>query len=108
MCEGVITDNPSLQITSVKLRRKIFLTWSRSAILSFQSGGLYRCLIGNKPKEPHPKNEKRIAENSLVMSWLLHSMQPNISKGYALLSTAHEIWLAVFHTDCRIGNDAQV
>lgn len=93
MREVVMTDNPSLQITIVKLVKTNFLTWSRSAILSIQSRGPYSYLIGNstKPEVIDPKYEKWIAE-SLVMPWLLHLKQPNVSRCYMLLSTAHEIW----------------
>lgn len=42
-----------------------------------------------------------------MMSWLQHSMQPNISRGYMLLTTTHEIWMAVSQTYSQIGDDVQ-
>lgn len=42
------------------------------------------------------------------MSWLLHLMQINISRGYMLLPTAYEIWLAAFQTYYQLGNNAQI
>lgn len=48
------------------------------------------------------------AWNSLVMSWLMHSMLPNISR--LLLTTAQEIWIltAMSQTYSQIENDVQV
>ena len=44
------------------------------------------------PKDDDPKFETWEAENSMIMPWLLHSMQPKISKSLLFLSTAKEIW----------------
>lgn len=43
------------------------------------------------PAEDDLKYKSWEAENSIVMSWLLHSMQPEISKKYLLLPTAKDI-----------------
>ena len=42
-------------------------------------------------------------ENTTVMSWLLHSMQLEISKTYLLLPTARDIWDAVNKTYSKVG-----
>lgn len=42
------------------------------------------------------------------MSWLLHSMTPEVSNGYLLLRTAKEIWDAAVQTYSKIGNIAQI
>ena len=47
-------------------------------------------------------------ENSMVMSWLLHSMQSEISQTYLFLSTAKEIWYAISQTYSKIGITAQI
>ena len=44
------------------------------------------------PKDDDPKFETWEAENSMIMPWLVHSMQPEISKSLLFLSTAKEIW----------------
>lgn len=65
----------------------------RSALLSIKSRGMVDYLTG-KGKEPDisdPAYAKWDSENSLVMSWLIHSMQPEIGNGYFLLKTAKEI-----------------
>lgn len=74
--EGVLNDNPSSQITTVKLDGSNYLNWSWLAILSIQSRGYSRYLIENskKPEENDPLNDG--SKKSLVISWLLHSMSP--------------------------------
>ncbi|KAJ7976083.1 Retrovirus-related Pol polyprotein from transposon TNT 1-94 [Quillaja saponaria] len=57
-----------------------------------------------KPVESDPKYSQWVAENSLVMSWLLNSMQANI--GFLLLDTSNIIWTAVAHTYSQTSNDA--
>ena len=44
------------------------------------------------PKDDNPKFETWEAENSMIMPWLLHSIQLEISKPLPFLSTAKEIW----------------
>ena len=44
----------------------------------------------------------------MVMSWLLHSMQSEISQTYLFLSTAKEIWYAISQTYSKIGITAQI
>nr|CAD1822861.1 unnamed protein product [Ananas comosus var. bracteatus] len=48
------------------------------------------------------------SENSLVMSWLLNSMQPAIARGYLFFDTACKIWSAAAQTYSKVGNDALV
>jgi hypothetical protein len=82
-------ENPTLQITTVKLDGLNYLAWSQSALLSIKSRGKIGFLNG-KIQEPQPNDpayDKWEAENSTVMSWLLHSMQPKISQG-----TYFSIW----------------
>lgn len=45
-----------------------------------------------------PSCKKWIAENSLVMSWFLHSMQLHMTCGYMLLSTTQVVGLVAPQT----------
>lgn len=87
------------RITTVKLDED-YLTWSQSAVLSIQYWGLYLYLTRGckKPGNSDPLNDKWIAENSFSYVMVLHSMQPNISLAYMLLSTTYEIWLSASQT----------
>ncbi|KAH7844678.1 hypothetical protein Vadar_030535 [Vaccinium darrowii] len=67
--------------------------------------------LSGTTKEPkvedtlHPQWE---LENSTVMSWLLNSMELELSNGYLFMDTAKEIWDAVSQTYSQKGNMAQI
>lgn len=44
----------------------------------------------------------------MVMSWLLHSMKPEISRHYFLLKTGRQIWDSVAETYLELGNTIKV
>ncbi|KAJ7961715.1 Retrovirus-related Pol polyprotein from transposon TNT 1-94 [Quillaja saponaria] len=106
---GISNDNPSLQISPMKFDGNNFLAWSRSCLLFIQARGLYGYVIGSKrkPADGDPLLESWISENSLVMSWLINSMQPQISRGYLLLDSADKMWTALCQTYSQVGNDIQ-
>lgn len=56
-----------------------------------------------EPKLDYPSYDKWKAENSTITSWLLHSMQPEISQGYMVLNTSKEIWDAAAQIYSKIG-----
>ena len=105
---GFVNDNPSLQIIPVKLDGTNYLAWSRSYLLFIQARGLQGYVIGDslKPEITSSNYIQWESENSLVMSWLINSMQPQIAQGYLLLNSAATIWNAVFQTYSQMGNDA--
>jgi hypothetical protein len=59
-----------------------------------------------EPKPNDPTYDKWEAENSTVMSWLMHSMQPEISQEYLFLHTAKEVWDVATQTYSKVGNAA--
>lgn len=62
-----------------------YLVWSRSCLLFIKARGM-------QPEDTDPFLPQWESENSLVMTWLLNSMQPHISKSDLLLDTATKIW----------------
>ena len=60
------------------------------------------------PKDDDPKFETWETENSMIMPWLFHSIQPEISKPLPFLSTAKEIWEAMTHSYSKVEIKAQV
>ena len=69
------------------------MEWSQSTKISLKSKGKMKHVMGTTkpPTENDLKYEVWDAENSRVMPWLLHSMQPEISKAYLLLPTVRDI-----------------
>lgn len=50
---------------------------------------------GTQPTEDDASFDKWDSENSTVISWLLRSMQPEISNGCIFLETTKDIWETV-------------
>ncbi len=59
-----------------------------------------------EPKPNDPTYDKWEAENSTVMSWLLHWMQLEINQGYLFLCMTKEIWDAAVQTYSKVENSA--
>lgn len=91
---GIQDDNPSAQITTVKLDETNYLERSQSAMMYIGGWGklgyINGCIV-----EPSSSNtqtyEKWEFANMTIMSWLLHSMQPHMSTYFLFLRTAKEI-----------------
>ncbi|TYG40599.1 hypothetical protein ES288_D12G105700v1 [Gossypium darwinii] len=92
------TDNPSLQISPVKLDGHNYLTWSRSCLL----------FIKDQPELTDSTFSQWDSTNPLVMASFINSMQTHISKTYLLLDTVKKIWNVAALTYSRVGNDAQI
>ena len=86
------------------------MEWSQSVKISLRSRGKFKYIIGTaRPQlESDPKYEIWEAQNSMIMSWLLNSMQPEIRKTYLLLPTARDIWEAVNKTYSKVGFTSQI
>ncbi|CAL5418427.1 unnamed protein product [Camellia sinensis] len=104
-----LTDNPSLQISPVKLDGSNYLIWSRSCGLAIAARRLTGYITGSLPLPDGDASlhTQWISENALVMTWLINSMQPTISRSFLLLDTAHKIWTAAAQMYSQQGNDAQ-
>ncbi|KAA8531126.1 hypothetical protein F0562_005835 [Nyssa sinensis] len=96
---GALGGNPTLHISQVKLDGNNYLSWSRACLLSIDAG-LYDYVTGTlkEPTSIDPTVRQWWLINSLVMLWLLNSMQPHISRGFLFLKTAYEIWTVAVQT----------
>lgn len=67
-------------------------------------------LIGEakEPNKPDPTWKKWKAKNSLIMSWMINSMEPNIGKPYLFLSTARKVWEDVRDCYSDLENCSQI
>ena len=67
-------------------------------------------LTGEK-KEPAANDQAHAtwdAENSMVMTWLVNSMEEEISSNYMCYHTAKELWENVNQMYSNFGNQSQV
>lgn len=96
--------NSSLQITQHKLNGLNFREWFQSVLLVIRGKGKTGYLTG-ETQTPDKKDDRYQvweAENSIVMAWLVNSMNPNI--GY---NTAQEIWNAIQEMYSDLENTSQ-
>ena len=103
-------ENPAIQITTHKLNGENFLRWAQS-VRFFISGrgktGYLDCT--HKPVLPKEAGYQTwFVENSMVMTWLINSMEPEINQGYLLYTTAKEIWDAANQMYSNLGNDSKL
>ncbi|KAK9085659.1 hypothetical protein Sjap_026070 [Stephania japonica] len=67
----------------------------------------YLTSTNGRPTEKDEGSAKWEAENSMIMSWLINSMDSSIGRTYLFLPTAHDIWTAVNETYSDLGNAGQ-
>ncbi|KAH9657194.1 retrovirus-related pol polyprotein from transposon RE1 [Citrus sinensis] len=106
----VSNDSPSLQITTHKLNGQNFLQWSQSVKMFIRGKWKIGYLTGSikEPTEDDPKFQTWDADNSMIMSWLVNSMEQEIGQTYLFLPTAKDLWDVVTETYSDLGNSAQI
>ena len=74
-------ESHSVQITTIRLNGDNILRWSRSIRMYIRGHGKIGYLIGDKPTpaKKDPTYATQDAENSIVMTWLVNSMDKDIS-----------------------------
>ncbi|GAV58400.1 UBN2_3 domain-containing protein [Cephalotus follicularis] len=103
-------EGSSLQITSHKRNGNFFLRWSQSVLLVIQGKGKIEYITGKvqQPDVNDPIYENWELNNSIVMTWLINSMELHISHTYLFLRTAKAIWDVVNKNYSDLENASQV
>lgn len=106
----VVHDSSSVQIAIVKLDGTNYLAWSQSAKWSITGRGKWGYISGesNAPNPADLAYQKWKVEDVVIVSWLLHSLQPDISNTYFFLQSSKEIWDALEKTYSEVGHLARV
>ncbi|KAJ8640502.1 hypothetical protein MRB53_017196 [Persea americana] len=88
------TDAYSVQITTIRLNGDNYLRLSQSVQMYIRGWGKIGYLTGDKkaPTLEDPTYVTWDAENSMVMTWLVNSMDEDINSKYMCYSTAKELW----------------
>ena len=99
-----------VQITTIRLNGDNFLRWSQSVRMYIRGQGKIGYITGDKkaPAANDPMFDKWDAENSMVMTWLVNSMEEDISSNYMCYTTAQELWDNVSQMYSDLGNQSQV
>ena len=87
---------PHLPITGHKLNGNNYLQWSQSVLMFVCGKGKddYLTGVAAEPEKEQPTYKTWKTENSMVMSWLINSMNNDIGENFLLYRTAREIWEA--------------
>ncbi|KAF7808226.1 sacsin isoform X2 [Senna tora] len=102
-------ENSVLLLTRHKLTGQNYLHWSRSMIMFITGKGKEDYLtISTKPQPDDPKFKTWNAENQLVMSWLINSMDLEIGQDFMFFASAAEIWKAAKESYSDVENTAEL
>ncbi|RVW67782.1 hypothetical protein CK203_062451 [Vitis vinifera] len=94
------SDSSPILITGHKLNGHNYLQWSQSVLLFICGKGKDEYLTGEAamPETTEPSFRKWKIENSMIMSWLINSMNNDIGENFLLFGTAKDIWDAAKET----------
>jgi len=104
------SNSHSVQITTIRLNGDNFLRWSQSVRMYIRGQGKIGYITGDKkaPAVNDPLFDSWDAENSMIMTWLVNSMEEDISSNYMCYPTAQELWDNVSQMYSDLGNQSQV
>ncbi|KAF7811459.1 Retrovirus-related Pol polyprotein from transposon RE1 [Senna tora] len=102
-------ENSVLLLTRHKLTGQNYLHWSRSMIMFITGKGKEDYLtISTKPQPDDPKFKTWNAENQMVMSWLINSMDLEIGQDFMFFASTAEIWKAAKESYSDVENTAEL
>jgi len=79
---------------NLKLTGPNFQKWGRSVKIALRTKGKLGFLDGTcaKPGQSSPKLDQWMKCDSMVVSWLLNSMVPELSEAFLYVNSAQELW----------------
>jgi len=88
------SDHPSMQLTNVKLNGLNFLQWSRSVKVALRTKVKLGFIDGSfaRPSLQSPVHEQWNRCDSMVVSWLLNSIDPSLLGAFIYANSAQELW----------------
>ncbi|KAH9650091.1 protein kinase domain-containing protein [Citrus sinensis] len=104
------SESHSVQITTIRLNEGNFQRWSQSVRMYIRGRGKIGYLTGDvkAPEISDPSYGVWDAENSMIMAWLVNSMDEDIGANYMCYSTAKELWDNVSQMYSDYGNQSQI
>ncbi|RVW87743.1 Retrovirus-related Pol polyprotein from transposon RE1 [Vitis vinifera] len=104
------SDFSPILITGHKLNGHNYLQWSQSVLLFICSKGKdeYLTREAAMPKTTELGFRKWKIENSMIMSWLINSMNNDIGENFLLSGTAKDIWDAAKETYSSSENTSEL
>ncbi|GAV83732.1 UBN2_3 domain-containing protein [Cephalotus follicularis] len=100
--------NSALKISLIKFDGTNYLPWSKACMIFVMANKLAGYLTGTTTRPIQADDEEKgLSEDALVMSWLLHSIEPAISPQYMMMESAKDIWDAISRQYSQKNNYAQ-
>jgi gag-polypeptide of LTR copia-type len=86
--------NTSLRLTSMLLNGKNYRSWAKATRISLRGKGKIGYIDGTRQKPITAlEAEEWEIQDSIILSWLLHSIEPSISEQLVhRAETSHEMW----------------
>ncbi|WJX90277.1 hypothetical protein P8452_72190 [Trifolium repens] len=115
--KGVYGDNDfnegsksSLKIDIPKMNGNNYNEWAQTVRLVLDGKGKLGFLTGAvaEPAEGDPLYKQWKSENSLIIAWLVSTMETGLGKPYMFLPSAKDVWEAVKETYSDIQNASQI
>jgi hypothetical protein len=103
-------DSHPIQISTIQLNGENFRHWSQPVRMYIRGRGKIGYLTGEK-KEPAPEDPTYSTwdtKNSMVMTWLVNSMEEDTWENYMCYSTAKKLWDNVTQMYSDLGNEYQI
>jgi len=88
------SDHPGVQLINLKLNGQNFQRWSKSVRIALRTKGKLGFLDGScsKPAVNSPQFHQWIRCDSMVLSWLLNSMIPELAEAFLYVDSTKELW----------------
>ncbi|XP_073219713.1 uncharacterized protein [Cicer arietinum] len=88
------SDNSGLALVSPPLNNTNFHSWSRAMLVSLRSKNKSGFVLGTiyRPKDTDRLSMAWDRCNTMVMSWITNSLEPNIAQSIMWMDSAAEIW----------------
>ncbi|RVX15028.1 hypothetical protein CK203_007745 [Vitis vinifera] len=104
------SDSSPILITGHKLNGHNYLQWSQSVLLFICGKGNDEYLTGEAAmlETTEPGFRKWKIESSMIMSWLINSMNNDIGENFLLFGTAKDIWDAAKETYSSSENTSEL
>ena len=102
--------NSNLPLTVHQLNGQNYLQWTLLVKLGIDGRGKLSHLIGEvkELEKSNPSWKIWRSKNSLVIAWLINSMEPAIGKPHLFLPTAKDVWDVVRETYSDLENSSQI
>ncbi|XP_068475275.1 uncharacterized protein [Phaseolus vulgaris] len=88
------SDNPGNIITQVQLRGENYDEWARAVKISLRARRKWGFIDGThiQPEDETPDLEDWWTVQSMIVSWILNTIEPSLRSTVAYAETAHNLW----------------